>query len=119
MERREEHSNNWASGFLIGVVVGIGLALLFTTKKGRKILKVLTDEGFSRFSKWEDAMGNIPEDDEEFVEEVVGNDASSSIDPVKEEKETPKPLTNGNGHAAIKRISTHGRRLFKGLPKRS
>ncbi|MBI4080262.1 MAG: YtxH domain-containing protein [Candidatus Levybacteria bacterium] len=119
MERREEHSNNWASGFLIGVVVGIGLALLFTTKKGRKVLKVLTDEGFSRFSKWEDVMNNLPEDDDEPVEAAAGNEESLPTETPKEEKETPKPQANGNGHAAIKRISTHSRRLFKGISRKS
>ncbi len=37
--------NNPGSSFFAGFVMGVLVTLLFTTKKGRKILKTLTDEG--------------------------------------------------------------------------
>lgn len=42
--------------FLLGVLIGVAITLLFTTKKGRRILKTLTDEGMDKISKWEDIL---------------------------------------------------------------
>lgn len=51
-----KHAHGGGNGFLFGVLIGILIALLFTTKKGRKILKNLTDEGMDKFTSLEDLL---------------------------------------------------------------
>jgi len=57
--------------FLLGFLLGIFVALLFTTKKGRKILSALTEEGMNSL---EDLLEPNTEDLEEDVMEEVVND---------------------------------------------
>jgi gas vesicle protein len=64
----ENYRNQGGSGFLIGVVLGGVLTLLFTTKKGREILKDLTEKGLEKFSEIQDSL------DVTVVEEVDGED---------------------------------------------
>lgn len=52
MEREQKGHNN----FLLGLIVGSVLTLLFTTKKGRKILKTIVDEGLDKYSGWKDIV---------------------------------------------------------------
>lgn len=51
-----KHAHGGGNGFLFGVLIGILIALLFTTKKGRKILKSLTEEGMDKFTSLEDLL---------------------------------------------------------------
>ena len=48
MEYRNNNHNGsgLGSGFLLGVIVGVIITLLFTTKKGREIVKELTEKGY-------------------------------------------------------------------------
>lgn len=67
--RNNNHNGNGlGSGFLLGVVVGVIITLLFTTKKGREIVKELTEKGLDKFSTLQDILDeNLV--DEEFEEE--------------------------------------------------
>lgn len=56
MERRNQQSNGLGCGFLLGVIVGVLLALLFTTKRGREILKDVLEQGVEKFSDLERLM---------------------------------------------------------------
>lgn len=70
MNNKDENYRNYGgSGFLIGVVLGGILTLLFTTKKGREILKDLTEKGLEKFSEIQDSL-----DDVTVVEEVDEED---------------------------------------------
>lgn len=73
---REKNSSG--SSFFAGFVMGVLVTLLFTTKKGRKILKTLTEEGRQAFEemlegKVDDVVGDeVPSrggDDEDEVPE--------------------------------------------------
>lgn len=44
------HGNNFLSGFLLGALVGAAIVLLFVTKKGKKILKAISEEGEGKIS---------------------------------------------------------------------
>lgn len=109
MEQKQTHGN-WSSGFLFGLVFGVALTLLFTTKKGRRIFKALTDEGMQRVSRWEDLLERLP-DDYTDEEEVLAEDNAEYVVPEKPEMRHVE-RTNGT----TKRVS---RRFFKGVPKRS
>lgn len=79
MDNKEKHHSSH-NGFLFGVLLGVAITLLFTTKKGRRILKSLTDEGLEKVNQWEDLvskkidekMESINDDleEREFVEVV-------------------------------------------------
>ena len=71
-------------GFILGLIVGVIITLLLSTKKGREILKDLTDKGLNKFSDLQNAL-NMTE--EEFEDEIEGDDY---IPP--EPKETKKEL---------------------------
>ena len=55
IQSRDMHKGNsgFGNGVVVGVVMGVILTLLFTTKKGRKILRILSEEGFEKVKKWE------------------------------------------------------------------
>ena len=81
------HSNKFFDGFLCGAIMGGGLVFLLGTKKGKKILKMITEEGVEGLSEiLEEQMDEEEEDaeDEEMdqiVEEpkiVKGNGVTSN-----------------------------------------
>jgi gas vesicle protein len=60
MENKNKNHDS-GNGFLLGVVVGSIATLLFTTKKGRQILKELTDRGIESISELEKKLKNAEE----------------------------------------------------------
>ncbi len=87
------HSGN---GFLFGIIVGVLLTLLFTTKKGRNILKTLADEGVDSISDLLD-----PEMEDEIVDETFVSEKADFDEIETDEKKQP-----------------HNKRsIFKGLRK--
>ncbi len=86
------------SGFLWGAILGGGVVFLLGTKRGKKLLKKVTEEGLEGISQIE-----------ELVEE--GND---------EEKATEQH-SNGelkNHESVVGKITKSTKRLFKGIQKR-
>ena len=51
------------NGFFLGLLMGAGLTLLFTTKKGKRIVKTLTEEGLEDLSKLQDIIDTIQGED--------------------------------------------------------
>jgi len=78
------HSNRFFDGFLWGAIIGGGLVFLLGTKKGKKILKMITEEGVEGLSEILEAQmdGENLEDEEELEEG---------------EKAPEEPLLRGNG----------------------
>ncbi len=88
------------NGFLIGFILGAAVVFLLVTKKGKKLLKIITEEGLDKVS-----------DFEELIEEKLEKPA----------KESPKTHTNGESKiptASFNNIASTGRRFFKGISKR-
>lgn len=104
MERNNSCSGGFFNGFVLGFIVGAATVFLLATKKGKKLLKIITGEGLDKVS-----------DLEELLEEKL------------EEPAAPKPHTNGHSKPSssfttvVKTVSdaaTTGRRFFKGINKR-
>lgn len=57
-------SNGFGNGLLVGIVLGALLVLLFTTKKGRRILRILSEDGFDKFKGLEGLFDGLELDDE-------------------------------------------------------
>lgn len=74
-------NNNFFSGFLLGALVGAAIALLFVTKKGKKILKAISEEGEGKISKMLNKLEDQVELDKDIEDEAPLVDAS-----VKQEK---------------------------------
>lgn len=77
------NNNRFFDGFLWGAVIGGGLVFLLGTKKGKKILKMITEEGVEGLSEILEAQmdaGDLEEDGEETPEEPVlrGNGVSKN-----------------------------------------
>lgn len=68
------------NGLLIGLVLGAGLVFLLTTKRGKKILHALTDEGLESISSMDDLYKRL-----EKAVKVATEDTS----PVRQEVRTP------------------------------
>lgn len=94
------HGNRFFDGFLWGAMIGGGLVFLLGTKKGKKILKMITEEGVEGLSEILEAQmdeeedlpageaGDLEEDEGEVPEEPVfkGNGVSKD----SESKEPPE-----------------------------
>jgi len=64
------HDSKFFNGFLIGLILGAAIVFLFATKKGKKILKLISEEGFESITN---ALGEMEDEemvDQDFVEEV-------------------------------------------------
>ncbi len=70
----EEHKDAGHHGFMLGILIGILIALLFTTQKGRKLLKVITTEGSRKIGNWDELI--------EVLQREIGEDAAIEEEPV-------------------------------------
>lgn len=97
--------SRFSEGFILGVIIGGGIALLFTTKKGNKILKVVSEEGFEGLSKLiDDASEGVDKYVEKKKEE--GEVEGFSF----EDQDSAKPHTNGD---PIEKEVKPARRFFR------
>lgn len=78
------NNNQNNNGFLLGLIIGGVATLLFTTKKGREIVKDLTEQGIERIS---DLQGKMDKAVVEY-EDVPGEDY---VEPEERVAETPEP----------------------------
>lgn len=106
----EKKGSGGVNGFLLGVIIGVVVTLLFTTKKGRHIIKTLTDEGMNKFSELEELMQDMEEYDEEEESTVGPEEVSPS-----EEQNSENPPESPKKYLAKK---SPLRRFFRGIPKR-
>jgi gas vesicle protein len=75
----EQKHGHFSSGFLLGAIIGAAIVFLLATEKGKKLLKLLTDEGFKNIS--------------ELIEESeLEEDILEEVEPVEEVVENPKDL---------------------------
>jgi hypothetical protein len=158
---QKNHNNNQGGGFLLGVIVGVIITLLFTTKRGREIVKELTEKGLEKFSDLEALLQEVKDkevyekEENDYVEPEAKPIPAAVIEPEpvvakpvvkatvatvkkeqppvkkveeKEEKPTPKlkeePVQEEVQHEVLVKEkpaekSTHGRRWFRGLRKKS
>lgn len=86
------------NGFLVGFILGAAVVFLLVTKKGKKLLKTLTEEGLDKVSNIEELLEE--KDEESEVQKVI----------------KPKKHTNGESKiptSAFKNIASTGRRFFR------
>lgn len=107
------HSNQskgpgFINGFLWGAIIGAGVVFLLGTKKGKNILKVISEEGLELSELFSE---EVQEDEQPKKEEHHKCKECQT-----EEKETA-PSNSQNG--ALAKIAHSGRRFFRGTHKGS
>ncbi|GIW61367.1 MAG: hypothetical protein KatS3mg089_0219 [Patescibacteria group bacterium] len=111
-------ANNTFNIFLLGIVIGVALTLLLTTKNGRKLLRLITEESLQRLSKWEDRLLSV--EDEKIDDEddfALGEDyqyEGRDIDSKKDVEEKKQESSNSTINDQVKT-----RRFFKGIKKKT
>ena len=110
----QKHHNSGGSGFLAGVLVGVVITLLFTTKKGREIFKETVDRAIDKFNDLQDKVETKLDEQEVFDDEDEGDDyvkpelppLPSPVQPTKEVKylasETQEESDSGEEEAPAK-----------------
>jgi hypothetical protein len=85
MDRKDKcnhnHKSSHGNGFLLGVILGVIVTLLFTTKKGREIVKILTEKGLDKFSDLQKVMNEATSDVEEELIELVEEESEGDYVP--------------------------------------
>lgn len=64
------NGGKFLNGFILGVVIGVGATLLLSTKKGKKILRSISEEGLDGILERLDGKEILNEEDD-YDEEVV------------------------------------------------
>lgn len=122
------------NGLIWGALIGAGLVFLLGTKKGKKLLRYLTEEGLEGASALADLIEEV--EDEPLVikpkvkipKEVIHSNShvsngksahyeleSQDIDEAEELEKVPSSTV----HSVAKSVGGHARRLFKGIPRRN
>ncbi|MBF8249570.1 MAG: hypothetical protein HW400_171 [Candidatus Levybacteria bacterium] len=108
MENNNKSGNNFFSGFLLGALLGAAIVLLFVTKKGKKILKAISEEGEGKISNILNKIESSVDLDEITEEEPSFSPAA--------EKEESLPLKKFIAKEVIEeRPKT--RRFFRGISR--
>ena len=107
MENHDK-SNPSGNGFLFGVILGAVATLLFTTKKGREIVKDLTEKGADKLSELQKNIDKAVEEGE--AEE---NDYLEPEDRPKQQIEPEKPKLLAKEPSSGSKIKTEKVRTEK------
>lgn len=111
---------NFINGFFWGALIGAGAVFLLGTKRGKKLLKVVTEQGLDKLSGIEELV-------DEFDDEYDPTVASKQKEDFEESKPQSKPAhkeQHSNGEAKpqvqslIEKTKSSGRRFFKGIKKK-
>ncbi len=124
---------NESNGFFLGIIVGVAVTALFTTQKGKEILRDITDKSIESWDDVEKALEGIEADVDdspttEYVSpeekreiKYLAQDAATSEESEKNEELPSKKVE------AVKIVTSEkspektikGRRWFRGLKKRA
>lgn len=128
MEQRENKQHGGGNGFIFGVIVGVLVALLFTTKKGREILRDVSEKIITKLSSMEEYAKQADDISELFDEidtdekDYVKSDPQAAAEVQKEEpkvvvkevskkpavaevkKEAPKPVAKPAPAAKVEEL---------------
>lgn len=106
-------NNNFFGGFLLGVLIGAAVVFLLGTKKGKKLLKVISEDGVDKFSNLLDETSKSVD-----LDEIVQEDEKRPY--VK--KVAPREEFVQKREFAVKESSIEEkpkvRRFFRGISRR-
>ncbi len=91
MDRDHKHHNQnsgFSNGFLLGALIGGGMVFLLGTKKGKEVLKTLTENGFEGVAELRELLSD---EDDSFIEEYA-QEGKSPVSKTEEVKTPAKSL---------------------------
>lgn len=100
--------NNFLSGFLLGVLIGGAVVFLLGTKKGKKILKAISEEGEGKISN----ILNKIEKSVDLEDAILEDQEIETAAPKKE-----IIVKDGEQSRAIEEKPKATRRFFKGISR--
>lgn len=112
--RNNNSNGGGVSAFLLGALIGGGIVFFLGTKKGKKLLKAITDEGMESISDLTDFI--------EEEEDLTTSGQDIAVEEEEREKEEKKPKTNGHtpqNESVVEQIKNAPRRFFRGVPKKA
>ena len=89
MENKHDHNGSgFMNGLLLGVIIGAALVFFLGTKKGKKLLQAITDEGFEGMGELKALLTEDMdvEEEEASVEMPVHPDMSDETRPTSKVK---------------------------------
>jgi hypothetical protein len=98
-----------SNAFILGMIVGGAIVFLLGTKKGRKILKELSEKGLDALEEIADfeQLEMVPEDFDEIDDEFAEVKVKGMED-----------VNNGNESFKENGSSSSGKRFFRGIKKK-
>lgn len=111
----EKKQGSFSSGFVWGLVVGILLSALVGTKRGRELLKDLSERGLSAIEDFLENRENTLEDEVMEMGEQDGGEAQVTEEKIDESVGIP-PEPEKEAKPAVN--SSSKKRVFKGIKKR-
>jgi gas vesicle protein len=103
MDNNNQNNGKFFSGFLIGFIVGAAVVFFLGTKKGKRLLKTISEKGINNISN--------------LLEKA---DKAEDMDEILEEKKPKKDFTSKR-EFAVKEIATEekpkARRFFRGISR--
>lgn len=116
-DQREYHrkESNFTSGLFWGLILGIFGALLFATKKGKKLRDYLSENGQNLFDELEDFYQESG--GEEMVKKIT--DSNEKIENQNLKKKTGTKSTEVKSLNHIEKLQERGRKASKHFFKKS
>lgn len=115
-----QNQNGSGNGFLLGALMGSVATLLFTTKKGREIVRDLTEKGIEKIAELEGAIKEREQVKEIEESDYVEPKERSPIEPevekvklAKEETKTTKSETKKVPVASSPKTPREVKRFFR------
>lgn len=119
MEKNNHNSNGFGNGFLLGCIVGAAVVFVLFTKKGKKLLKALTEEGIEGISGLEEFFVTGEEEGEVVGGKSKNGKSNISVSEVVEAVGDVVQNTEKKAVRAVSKIQKPVRRFFRNIPKRN
>ena len=87
MDNNNHQGGKFINGFLLGLIIGAGVVFLFGTKKGKRLLKNLSEDGFGNITDILEQAGELEEDELEETPQRSG--LAEQVKEVKSEMRYP------------------------------
>ena len=119
MDNNNQNEGKFLSGFLLGILVGGFVVFLLGTKKGKKLLKAISEDGMDNISSLLEKAEKTEEFPDENLDKIV---KKPSFAKVPHFAEASRGKSEGRGEFAFKEKSFEERpkprRFFRGISRR-
>lgn len=104
-------NGSFVNGFLWGAIIGAGVVFLLGTKKGKKLLKTIKEEGLEGASGLRDLVEEYGTEEEYEEKDVAKKQKTDKLNGERKQEESPMSKIAQN-------LGGQAKRFFKGIPKR-